>query len=302
MSAAVHTPPAPGTPTRLDLGVVEAEQVHRRDLALHGGQVDLHAEGGFELLRGGDLADRHQLVAAGGTGGGGVGRVAEAEGGHAERRDDAVVDERAVVAPAGALDQLGQHPVGRGGVVLVAGAGLPDRAPPGEAGAAPLAGEALERRQRRLREPAGVGDHLLDGDGLHAVGGELGHEVTDPVVPAQLALADQEPHRRRRRCPWSWRRWCSGCRVRRRRRSRTGPARRPWPAPAGTRAAAPRRSRGGPVERSARRAWPGRSRARPDRPARAAGVVGAGSDIVVPPSFGVAPHDARQRSALRSDR
>ena len=79
------------------------------------------------------------------------------------------------------------------GVVLEAGAGLPVGPPGREAAQAGVPVLPLQRGERGPGEAAGVGQDLLDGDGVLAVGPELGDVLGDPVLQAQLPLAQEEP-------------------------------------------------------------------------------------------------------------
>ena len=87
------------------VGRVELEQRVVGDLA----QRELaHSEHGLELVGGRRLTDgaeRGDAVLL-------VEREAETQAGEAERKRDAFVNERAVVLPGLALDELGQHPMG----------------------------------------------------------------------------------------------------------------------------------------------------------------------------------------------
>ena len=80
-------------------------------------------------------------------------RHADLEARQTERLDDARAHEVAEVRTRAPLDQLGEHPVRRGRVVLVARAGLPVAAPAREALEAPVAVVPLERLERRAGKP-----------------------------------------------------------------------------------------------------------------------------------------------------
>ncbi len=110
---------------------------------------------------------------------------------------DALLDHLAIVLPGRALDQLGEHPVRGGRVILVARAGLPVELPRAHPAHARRAVVPIGRPHRRVREAGRVEHHLLDRDRAFVVRGELGEIRTDPLFEADLALGEERPHRAR---------------------------------------------------------------------------------------------------------
>ncbi len=128
---------------------------------------------------------RHQLVVA-------VDRDGQHEP-ETERLDDLgaqVLGERAARSP---LDELGDDPRRRREVELESRAGFVGQPPPRHRLQAFGAVEHLGVAERREREAGGVREHLVDRDDLLAVGGELGDDVSDPLVQSEQTVAEQLP-------------------------------------------------------------------------------------------------------------
>ena len=102
-----------------------------------------------------------------------------------------------VVLTGDRVDELRQHPVGRGRVVLVPRPDVPVQAPFGERlrggpRECPSAGGA----ERRMGEPRRVLEDVVEGDGLLAVGPELRDELADRHLGHQGAFGHELPHQR----------------------------------------------------------------------------------------------------------
>jgi hypothetical protein len=180
-----HAAPA-GHPHAPDGGVVEAEQ----GLGRHFGDGQLpHAEGGLELVGGGGLTGGDQL-------GEGIAAGFEAEHSwEAGRVGHAGLYDVAEVLTGDPLQELDQHPVSRGRVVLEARAGLPVQPPAFERGTASRTRVTRRDDHRRAREARRVEHHLLDGDDVLPVGAELGHQLNDPTRDVDQPVTDHGPHR-----------------------------------------------------------------------------------------------------------
>ena len=94
----------------------------------------------------------------------------------------------AEVAAGYAFDELGEHPVRGGRVVLERSARLPVAMPLREAREARVAVVPLEWLERRVREAGRVEHHLLHGDHVLAFGGELGDVLGDATRGVDRAL------------------------------------------------------------------------------------------------------------------
>ena len=123
------------------------------------------AEHGLPLRRRRRLADEHRAGELGLLGSG----DAEPEGVETERIEHPATDGGAEVLAVDALEQLGQHPVRRGRVVLEPRPGLPVEAPLREGLEARVAVGPATRCHGCVREAGRVQQHLLDGDDVLAV-------------------------------------------------------------------------------------------------------------------------------------
>ena len=259
-------PPPPGTPTARASGSLSVSRaLSATSGGMSCGDVDLEAVRRLHLLGGGRLADadasrRCRPAGRAGCRAGGAGRAASVTSSSMAS---------AWSRPVTVGEDLGEHPVAGGRVVHERLARLEREPPAGERLPAALAGVPPVRAERRAREPAGVGEHLLDGHDVLAVGGELGQVGGRRRVHVDVALVDQPPDR-----PGHQRLGGGEAEepavVGRRRRWRRPPARRRARRRSdGRRRQALVRPRGGPG-RAGARPWPdrGRSGRRRDRYAR----------------------------------
>ena len=205
---AMATPPPPGTPAARTAGLVEVEDRLRRHLAPAAGRLD-------------GLASCTRTSAT---------RCCCSSGQpmySSSRPIGPVMRSRMnvlVVGAAAPVDDLGQHPVHRRGVVLVPAVDGPVEPPARERFEQRCAVGPVLRRERREREAAGVQHQRLDVDRVFAVRAELRDDVRHPLVEPQLAVLEQQPDGRRDDGLGATRRSGTACRPWR--ASRRRPARR----------------------------------------------------------------------------
>ena len=126
-----------------------------------------------------------------------VRRRAEHEAGEAERLEHPRAEGVGVVLAGDRVHDLGQHPVGGGGVVLDLRTDRPVEAPLRERLAPALVRVPLRGSQRGVREAGGVLEHVVEGDGVLAVRPELRDDVGHGLLRGDRALAEQLPDERR---------------------------------------------------------------------------------------------------------
>ena len=100
--------------------------------------------------------------------------------------------------PGDGVDELGEHPVGGGGVVLVLRA-RPSQLSRQSANAARRPSWVSHRGgpSGACGKPGRVLEHVVEGDGVLAVRAELGDEVGDRLLGRERALAEELPDQRR---------------------------------------------------------------------------------------------------------
>jgi hypothetical protein len=180
-----HHGPAAGHADATNRRVVEGEQGLRCDL---GDRELADAEDGLDLLGRGRLADGDDLGVR-------VRARLQTEGARdAGRTGHPGLHDVTEVLARDAFDQLGQHPVGRRGVVLEPRARLPVEVPAGERRTPTLARVAGRDEHRGVGEAGGVQHHLLQGDDVLAIGRELGDQLGHPLAGVEEAVPHEGPH------------------------------------------------------------------------------------------------------------
>ena len=156
----------------------------------------------------------------------------------AERRADALLDEVAEVDAAQPLDEVGEHPVRRGRVVLEARARLPLQLPLARTarGAAPASAPSTAGITA-FGKPAVCSITCSTVTASLPLAANSGTYSATGRVHVEQAVADQQPHRRRHDRLRAREDAVTGCRWSRRRTSRTPRARRRGRPRAGTTAA-----------------------------------------------------------------
>src|ERR1039458_4462635 len=114
-----------------------------------------------------------------------------------ERGCNPLMNELTEVLARAAFDYLRNYPKARARMVFEFAAHRPFQPPLGKS-LEPLALiQPLALRIRRVRKSTNVEQNLLDGHRVLTVGAKLGDDLRDALARIQLALADQNPRRRR---------------------------------------------------------------------------------------------------------